>query len=38
MPAITFLAKDGTRHDLDGGDGETLMEIAVNAGLRGITA
>ena len=33
MPKVTFIDRDGTRHELDAPIGDTLMEIGREAGL-----
>jgi 2Fe-2S ferredoxin len=38
MPSIILVGKDGTHHELNATEGESLMETVVNAGIRGITA
>ena len=38
MPTIRFVLRDGTIQDLDAEPGMSVMEVATNAGLRGIVA
>ena len=38
MPTVTFVDPDGTRHALEGGEGASVMEVAVHHGLVGIEA
>lgn len=38
MPRITFIEQDGTRHELEGRPGMTVMEVSRQANIRGIPA
>jgi 2Fe-2S ferredoxin len=38
MPAITFVEPDGSRHEVTGEIGMSVMEVAVRSGLDGIEA
>ena len=38
MPKITYVAHDGTRHEMEVTEGHSLMEAAVGAGIDGIVA
>jgi 2Fe-2S ferredoxin len=38
MPAVTYVDPDGTEHRLEGENGMTVMEVAVQGGLDGIEA
>ena len=38
MTTVTFVDPDGTRHTLDGGEGMSVMEVAVRNGVSGIEA
>ncbi len=38
MPKITFIDADGTRHEVDGKNGISLMEIAISNNIDGIEA
>ena len=38
MPRITFITPDGERHEIDGENGYTVMETAINNNINGIVA
>jgi len=38
MPKITYVATDGTRHDVEAAAGASLMEAAIRNNVRGIDA
>lgn len=38
MPTVTFIDPDGMRHNLEGEEGMSVMELAVRNGLTGIEA
>ncbi len=38
MPKVTFIDADGTRHDVEGKNGISLMEIAIASDIEGIEA
>ena len=38
MPRVTLIDPEGTRHELDGLDGMSVMEVAVRNGVPGIKA
>lgn len=38
MPSVTYISPDGTETTLEGRDGDSVMELAVKNGVRGIVA
>ena len=38
MPKVTFIDADGTRHEVEGKNGVSLMEIAISNNLDGVEA
>lgn len=38
MPSVTFIAADGTRTEAEGAPGQSVMSVAVNAGIEVILA
>ena len=38
MPKVTFIDADGTRHEVDGKNGVSLMEIAISNNIDGVEA
>ena len=38
MPNVTFISPDGTETTLEARDGDSVMEIAVKNGVKGIVA
>jgi len=38
MPKITFIAQDGSRHEVEAENGSTVMEAAIKEGLSGVEA